>query len=170
MSNFIKNIRDTFFFEKTKNIYSIPLKPETKIKNVLYEWPSHQGAFKGAVDLAVDLGIEVLSPLDGKVTEVIDIYDKYGKGQEFADYLNYITIAHTKGEYSQLAHIAKSSAKVSIGQYVKTGQVIGVTGLNGWMEEPFLEHLHMLVFKFLPDGSFKGLKIRFSEKPKEAKV
>lgn len=156
-----------FLSEKSRNIYSIPLKSETKIKNVLYEWPSHTGAFKGAVDLAVDLGTDVLAPLDGRIVEVVDKYDKYGIGEEFAKYLNFITIAHDNGEYSQLAHIAKNSAKVKVNQYVKTGQKLAVTGLNGWMEEPFLEHVHMLVFKLLPGGNFQGLKIRFLQKPKE---
>lgn len=156
-----------FFKEKTRNIYLIPLKPEIKIKNVLYDWPSHQGPFEGAVDLAVDLKTEVLAPLDGRVVEVVDKFDKYGKGEKFGKFLNYITIAHENGEYSQLAHIAKNSAKVRVNQFVKTGQVIAVTGLNGWMEEPFLEHLHMLVFKLLPGGGFQGLKIRFKDSPRE---
>ena len=98
---------------------------------------------------------------------MVDKYDKYGKGEEFGKYLNFITIAHDNGEYSQLAHIAKGSAKVKVGQLVKTGQKIGETGLNGWMEEPFLEHLHILVFKLLPEGGFQGLEIRFIREPKE---
>lgn len=157
----------SFSTEKSKNTYSVPLKPEIKIKNILHEWPSHEGPFRGAVDLAVDLGTEVLAPLDGRVVEVVDEFDKYGKGEEFGRFLNFITISHANGEYSQLAHVAKGSARVRVNQFVKTGQVIAVTGLNGWMEEPFLEHLHMLVFKLLSEGGFKGLKIRFREEPKE---
>lgn len=168
MKNILTPLQN-LLLKRSKNIYSIPLPQGVPIKNILYDWPSHQGPFKGAVDLAVDLGTEVLAPLDGTVTEVVDIFDKYGKGEEFIKYLNYITIAHKNSEYSQLAHIAKGSARVKKGQYVKKGQVLAVTGLNGWMEEPFLEHLHMLVFKFLPSGNFKGLKIKFSPKPKEAK-
>ena len=175
MFKIMKLLQDSFISEKSKqillsqneskNIYAIPLKPETKIKNVLYDWPSHEGPFKGAVDLAVDLGTDILAPLDGRVVEIVDKYDKYGKGEEFGKYLNFITIAHTNGEYSQLAHIAKDSSKVKVGQFVKTGQKIGVTGLNGWMEEPFLEHVHMLVFKLIPGGGFQGLKIRFLKQP-----
>lgn len=136
------------------------------IKNVLYDWPSHKGPFKGALDLAVELGTDVLAPLDGRVIEVVDKFNKYGAGEEFGKYLNFVTISHENGEYSQLAHIAKDSSKVKVGQLVKTGQKLGVTGLNGWMEEPFLEHVHMLVFKLLPEGGFKGLKIHFLNKPK----
>lgn len=162
MHKIIKFLKNSLVTEKSKNVYLIPLKPETKIKNVLYEWPSHEGPFKGAVDLAVDLGTEVLAPMEGRVVEVVDKFDKYGAGEEFAGFLNFVTISHDNGEYSQMAHIAKGSARVKVGQFVKSGQVLGVTGLNGWMEEPFLEHVHMLVFKLLPDGGFKGLEIRFT--------
>ena len=161
----LESFRGFLFFEKSKNVYSIPLNPETKIKNVLFDWPSHEGPFKGAVDLAVDLGTDVLAPLDGRVVEVVDKFDKYGVGEKYGKYLNFITISHVNGEYSQLAHIAKGSAKVKVGQFVKTGQKLGVTGLNGWMEEPFLKHVHMLVFTLLPRGGFKGLKIKFMKKP-----
>ena len=154
-----------FFSGKSKNIYSVPLNPENKIKNILYDRPSHKGPFKGAVDLAVDLGSDVLAPFYGRIVEVVDKFDKYGAGEEFGKYLNFVTIAHDNGEYSQLAHIAKGFSKVKVGQLVKTGQKLAVTGLNGWMEELFLEHVHMLVFKLLPEGGFQGLKIRFLKKP-----
>lgn len=169
MSNIQNYLFGGFFFEKSKNTYSIPLEPETRIKNILYDWPSHEGPFKGALDLAVELGTDVLAPLDGRVVEVVDKFNKYGAGEEFGKYLNFVTIAHGNGEYSQLAHIARDSSKVKVGQLVKTGQKLGVTGLNGWMEEPFLEHVHMLVFKLLPEGGFQGLKIRFLKKPEVVK-
>jgi murein DD-endopeptidase MepM/ murein hydrolase activator NlpD len=164
----VVNFFHGLFPEKSKNIYSLPLKPETKIKNVLFDWPSHEGSFKGAVDLAVELGSDVLAALDGRIVEVVDKFDKHGVGKKFGQYLNFITIAHENGEYSQLAHIKKGSSQVKVNQFVKTGQKLAVTGLNGWMEEPFLEHVHMLVFKLLPEGGFKGLKIRFLKDPKAA--
>lgn len=168
MSNIFNSLFNGLSSEKTKNIYSIPLKPETEIKNILYDWPSHEGPFKGAVDFAVDLGSDVLAPLDGKVVEVVDKFNKHGQTEEFSPFLNFITISHPNGEFSQLAHIKKGSVKVKVGDFVKTGQKLAVTGLNGWMMEPYLEHLHMLVFKLLPEGGFKGLKIRFLKEPKEA--
>ncbi|MBI2593435.1 M23 family metallopeptidase [Candidatus Daviesbacteria bacterium] len=167
MSNTFTSLFKRSSFEKTKNIYSLPLNPETKIKNILYDWPSHEGPFRGAVDFAVDLGSAVLAPLDGKVIEIVDQFDRHGETEEFAPFLNYITIAHENGEYSQLAHIKKSSVKVKIGDFVKTGQKLAVTGLNGWMMEPYLEHLHMLVFKLQLGSSFKGLEIRFLKELKE---
>lgn len=159
-------INAAFLVQKTKNRYALPLPENGKIKNILYDWPSHEGPFKGAVDFAVDLNTPVLAPLDGHVIEIVDRYDKYGPSQEFAPFLNYITIAHDNGEYCQVAHIKKGSVKVHKGQLVKKGQQLAVTGLNGWMEEPFLEHLHFFVFRLLNEGSFRGLKIRFENPPK----
>jgi murein DD-endopeptidase MepM/ murein hydrolase activator NlpD len=85
-----------------------------------------------------------------------------GKGPEFDKYTNYIMISHPNGEYSQLAHIQKGSAKVKKGEVVKEGQLLAVTGMNGWMEpEMFGPEIHFYVFKLLPEGKFKGLQIRF---------
>lgn len=166
MPKLFSSLVDKFSLEKSKNIYHLPLKPDTPVKNILFNWPSHEGKFRGAVDFAVELGTAVCAPSDGVVIEVVDLFDKYGPSEEFAGFLNYITISHTNGEFSQLAHLKKGSVKIRPGQSVKTGQVLGVTGLNGWMEEPFLEHLHFFVFRYTDNGDFKGLKIRFAVKPK----
>lgn len=163
--NFLREFTKIFLTEKTKNIYSLPIPPQIAIRNILYDWPSHAGKYIGAVDFAVSAGTSVIAPLDGNVIEVIDQNDIYGNTSEFSRYLNYITIAHYDGEYSQLAHIAKNSVEVKRGDFVKRGEKLAVTGLNGWMQEPFLEHIHMFVFRVLSSGDFKGLQIRFVRQP-----
>lgn len=163
--NLLRRCSEKFFAEKTKNMYSLPLLPKTPIRNILYDWPSHAGKYKGAVDFAVRVGTVVVAPLAGTVIEVIDKHDIYGSTSAFIPYLNYITIAHQNGEYSQLAHLAKNSVEVKKGDFVKKGEKLAVTGLNGWMQEPFLEHVHMFIFRLQADGDFKGLQIRFDGKP-----
>jgi murein DD-endopeptidase MepM/ murein hydrolase activator NlpD len=107
----------------------------------------------------VDLGTPVLAALDGQVMKVVDNHDKYGPTEDFKDDLNYITIRHANGEYSQPAHLEKGSALVKVGDSVHTGQQIGITGNSEWMTEP---HLHLLIFKLDPNPpGFKGLKIKF---------
>lgn len=145
--------------EKSKNIYSFPFQKEIKVKFIVKENEAHKGPFEGAIDFSVDLGTPVLAPFEGEVVETVDINEKYGSSPKFADYLNYITIKHANNEYSQLAHLAKGSALVKVGDNVKEGQKIAVTGKSGWMTAP---HLHMLVFKLAPTkAGFKGLEIRF---------
>lgn len=145
--------------EPSKNIYSLPYPMETQVLSVEKGGKSHKGPFKGAVDFIVPLGTPILAPLDGIIIKVVDFNEKYGPGEEFRDFLNYVTIKHENGEYSQPAHFAKGSALVKYGEIVKTGQQLGITGNSGWMDKP---HLHFLVMKSAPtiDG-FIGLTPRF---------
>lgn len=145
--------------EKSKNIYRYPIPQNTPIRGISKNSPAHTGPFRGALDFIVDLNTPVLAPLEGEVIGVVDIHEKYGFSRKYVGYLNYITIKHKNGEYSQLAHLVKNSSLVLPGDRVKRGQKIAYTGNSGWMTEP---HLHMIVFKLIPDKvGFRGLAIRF---------
>ena len=148
--------------KKTKNIYGYPFPPETKVEFVIKDNRAHTGAFKGAIDFAVKLKTPVIAPLNGKVVEVVDSNDKFGTTEEFTTYTNFITIKHTNDELSQLVHLKKGSALVKVGDKVKKGDLIALTGNSGWMTGP---HLHIFVFKLISYGAkFKGLAIRFDKK------
>lgn len=143
--------------EKTRNIYSSPVPWWAKIKAIEEDSPAHEGPYRGAIDIIVPLGTPVLAPLGGRVVEIIDCHERYGPSSEFLHDLNYITLSHGKGEYSQLAHLAKGSVRVKLGDRVKKGRRLATTGNSGWMTEP---HLHFLVFRQTSNrGGFKGLEI-----------
>ncbi len=146
---------------ETKNLYNYPYPKEVDVRGVIYESETHSGAFRYAEDHLMDLGIPIWAPLDGRVVNVVDWNRKFGSGPENSPYLNYITIEHQGGEYSQVAHLEKGSAKVRPGDLVREGQIIAMTGNSGRMTEP---HLHWLVFKVIEgkDG-FESLKIRYKK-------
>lgn len=153
LTDFVRSV------EGTRNIYNYPFPQETVLRGVIINSPAHSGSFAGALDFLVELGTPVLAPVSGVVAEVVDGFEQYGPTREFKSYLNYLTIRHDNGEYSQPAHLAKRSVLVKVGQRVEVGQPLAVTGQSGWMTEP---HLHLLVFRLTqrPPG-FKGLKINF---------
>lgn len=160
--NFIRKIPESIKpkLEETRIIYDLPFPKSTIVRGIEEEGPAHKGNFRGAIDFLVDNGTPVLAPFSGEIVNVIDCNDRYGSGSEFADYLNYITIRHNNGEYSQLAHLAKGSAKGQAGDSVCLGDTLAITGNSGWMTEP---HLHFFVFKLGRRHDFKGLKPRFRE-------
>lgn len=142
----------------TENVYSLPLSSEANISMIVSDGPGHPGPYKGAVDLAVKPGSDVLSPLEGEVIKVVDAYDQYGNDPKYAEFANYIQIAHDNGETSTLMHLAAGSALVKVGEKVRLGQKVAKTGLSGYMTEP---HLHWAVW--VRDDSkhgFHGLYIR----------
>jgi murein DD-endopeptidase MepM/ murein hydrolase activator NlpD len=145
--------------ELSINTYSYPFPPDTKIAGIEKGGKSHSGPYKGAIDFVTSIGTPILSPLDGVIEMVVDTNDKYGPAEEFKDFLNYVTIKHSNGEYSQPAHFAKGSVKVKVGDIVKTGDLLGESGLSGWMDKP---HIHFLVFRSASTKEgFIGLEPKF---------
>jgi len=125
---------------------------------------SHLGPFRHAIDFLVPDGTPVLAAADGKVVEVQEHSTKWGPTSEYRDCLNYLTIAHTNGEFSQYCHIAPQSVaqnSIAIGSAVKKGQQVATVGKTGWTDR---DHLHFVVFRGAKNESpfsFKSLKIKF---------
>lgn len=151
--------REVEKLEKTQNAYHLPYPTHLTPRKVIYASPAHTGPYLGAIDYLFNNGTPILAALDGRVIQVEDSHSRYGATQEFQDSLNYLTISHKNGEFSQYAHLAHQSSKVCLGQFVSTGQQIAVNGNSGWMTNP---HLHFYVFRLTgKPGEFKGLRINF---------
>jgi murein DD-endopeptidase MepM/ murein hydrolase activator NlpD len=146
---------------ESSNTYAYPV-DKKKITLLVDETSSgsHDGPYKGSIDMAVPVGTVVKAAADGVVARVHDDSDKHGDTIDFGHDANYITIEHANNELSEYMHLAKDSAKVKVGDKVKAGQPIAKTGLSGWM---FAPHLHFMVYKkpTQPDD-FKCLKIKFA--------
>ena len=123
---------------------------------------SHIGPFKHARDFLVPRETSVLAVADGIIIEVWESCDQWGNSSEFRDYLNYLTLQHDNGEFSQYCHLAKRSVSklgLHVGDRIRKGDYIGVTGMSGWMDRP---HLHFIVFRNDSNQfGFKSLKIHF---------
>jgi murein DD-endopeptidase MepM/ murein hydrolase activator NlpD len=108
---------------------------------------SHIGPFCNAVDFLIPDGTEVLAAAEGVVIEMQEASDAWGDGPEFRDTLNYLTIQHEGGEFTQYSHLAQGSASgsgIKIGSQVARGQVVAVVGKTGWTDR---DHLHFVVYR-----------------------
>lgn len=128
---------------------------------------SHIGPFRWAVDFLVPDGTPVLAACDGEIIEIQEHSDSWGDSPEYRDLLNYLTIQHDNGEFTQYCHLAKDSvlqSKMRIGSRVKKGQQIATVGKTGWTDR---DHLHFVVFRncsSIGPFSFKSLKPQFKRK------
>lgn len=124
-----------------KGILSWPVTP-IRITQIFGDTDfARSGAYSGkghnGIDLGVPTGTEVRAARSGIVVGVgnTDIFPKcysYGK---------WVLIRHDNGLSTLYAHL--SLAKVSEGQEVSTGQVIGYSGNTGYSTGP---HLHLTVY------------------------
>lgn len=142
---------------QTKTKYKLPIDKDKIIRIDKNKSLAHK-IYKNSVDFICLVGTSIKAAADGLVIDVKDGSSKGGYGREFEKYENFIEIRHQNDEYSYYGHIKKGSSLVKIGEKVKAGQIISVSGKTGWLanlvEEP---HLHFMVGKY----DYKTLKIKF---------
>jgi len=87
-------------------------------------------------------GTPVLAPADGTVVRAIDHYEdnEIGSIDREHNWGNCVVLWHHGFVYSGVYHLKKDSLKVSVGDQVKRGEVIGLCGNSGRSAIP---HLHL---------------------------
>jgi len=106
-------------------------------------------------------GKPVLSPVNGYVVaKRDDLEDNFiGNVDRVNNWGNYIIIRSDYGYFVEISHLMQNSINVSVGDYVKVGDVIGRCGNSGYSPEP---HIHIQVQKFGFLGS-ETLPFKFVE-------
>jgi murein DD-endopeptidase MepM/ murein hydrolase activator NlpD len=144
------------------HVYQLPY-PDTEKRHVIqanFGKHSH-GPGTGdeyATDWAMPVGSPVCAARGGIVVALRQYSDKQGVGPEFSNFGNYVIIRHEDGTFGKYVHLQKNGALVEIGQRVKVGEVIALSGHTGNSTAP---HLHFGVY-VNKDGETKtSLPIRW---------
>lgn len=122
---------------------------------------SHFGNSKYAVDFGLKIGTSVYAARGGIVVMTQDNGNKNGQSKKFAKYGNFITIKHNDGTYGKYNHFKYKKVFVKVGQKVKRGDKIGLSGNTGFTSGP---HLHFVVFKGKSSNSRTSIPVKFITK------
>lgn len=79
-----------------------------------------------------------------------------GPRDTFKNCSNYVIIRHTDGTYAE--YLQPQGVRVRLGDEVKTGQPLALSGNTGWSTRP---HLHFAVFRTVDGHSRETLPVRF---------
>lgn len=95
-----------------------------------------------AVDIAMQVGDDVVAAREGTVVTVKDDYHMGGQNDFFIDKANLVRVLHSDGSFAVYGHILLGSAAVQPGQTVGVGQKLARCGSSGFSTGP---HLHFVV-------------------------
>ncbi len=97
-----------------------------------------------AIDFLLPIGTPILAARDGTVKKLKSDSDRYGLDKKFANDANYVAVKHDDDTFIEYVHLGKNQIVVQKGQNVKTGDLLGYSGLSGCMSE---QHLHLNLFR-----------------------
>lgn len=132
---------------KSKIIYSLPVRDsdflvahsDSRVHRV-------DNKLEHAVDFPLPEGTPILATADGVITAVYMESTEGGMDEKFISnvnlYTNRICIKHSDFESSWSAHLLYKSEKVKVGDIVKRGDIIALSGNTGFSTTPHL-HFHV---------------------------
>jgi murein DD-endopeptidase MepM/ murein hydrolase activator NlpD len=113
---------------------------------------------RAALDFKMKRGTKICAARNGIVVRAKEDGDRGGLNKKFRPFGNNIVIQHSDGTRAGYWHLQHNGALVNVGDTVKQGQVIGLSGKTGYTALP---HLHFLVWRFDDKGQWQQVPTRF---------
>lgn len=143
--------------EDTSFIYSLPYQKSTSHLLVQGYYSSFSHRNRAALDFKMKQGTKICAARDGVVIRLEERNTKGGGNRKYRQYANLVVIKHADGTKAGYWHLQQNGVLVNLGDSVKQGQVIALSGRTGYSAFP---HLHFLVWTN-KDGSWQQVPTRF---------
>ena len=154
----VKGCDGQFYIDPKTSPFVLPFKVgqtfQTGLTNCSSSYHASGQPDQYAFDFDMPVNTEFIASRAGTVTYVENSQPSGGGGTG-----NYIYINHHDGTYGVYLHSPKDGIQVKVGDEVKEGQVLGVTGKSGLAGYP---HLHFIVVKSPPNWPYKGIAVSFN--------
>ena len=144
--------------DDTSYVYGLPFERNSSHLVIQGYFGRYSHKERAALDFKMKRGTKVLAARDGIVVRVKQDGNKGGWSKKYRPYGNNIIIQHADGSRAGYWHLQYSSAKVGVGDSVKKGQVIALSGKTGYAAVP---HLHFLVWTFSKTGEWQQVATHF---------
>ncbi|MFT3907812.1 MAG: M23 family metallopeptidase [Ferruginibacter sp.] len=153
----VKQLQSGQIKDDTSYIYSLPFE-QGKTFRVIQGYFSHfSHKERAAIDFNMKCGTNITAARGGIVVRVKEDGDRGGLNKKYRRYGNNIVIQHADGTRAGYWHLQKNGALVNVGDTVKQGQLIAISGKTGYAALP---HLHFIVWKSW-QGGWQQIATRF---------
>lgn len=147
--------------DDTSYVYSLPFEKGKSyfILQGYYSRLTHKN--RAAIDFKMKRRTKIYAARTGVVTRAKEDGDKGGLKPEYRQYGNSIIIQHEDGSRAAYWHLSLNGSLVNVGDTVKKGQLIALSGKTGYTAMP---HLHFMVWKSQPGNQWQQVATRFQTK------
>jgi murein DD-endopeptidase MepM/ murein hydrolase activator NlpD len=149
MRHEVKQLQNGTIKDDTSYIYALPYEEGKRFRVIQGYFSHYSHKERAALDFNMKCGTKIAAAREGVVVRVKEDGDRGGWNKKYRKYGNNIVIQHADGSRAGYWHLKKDGALVNVGDTVKKGQVIALSGKTGYAALP---HLHFLVWKNSGDG------------------
>ena len=143
--------------EDTSWVYALPYEQGKSYLVVqgYYSRFSHRN--RSALDFKMRKGTKILAVRDGVVVRMKEENNKGGWNRKYRQFANYVVIQHADSTRAGYWHLQQNGVLVNMGDTVRQGQVIALSGNTGYSSMP---HLHFMVWRS-QNGRWTQIPTRF---------
>lgn len=153
----IKQLQKGIIKDDTSYVYGIPFAEDKAHFLVQGYFGKYSHKERAALDFKMKRGTKILAARDGVVTRVKEDGDRGGWNRKYRSYGNNVIITHADNSRAGYWHLQKDGALVNVGDTVKKGQMIALSGNTGYTAFP---HLHFIVWTSR-GGQWQQIPTRF---------
>ena len=153
----VKLLQKGVIRDDTSYVYALPYE-EGKTFRVIQGYFSHfTHKERAALDFNMKRGTRITAAREGVVVRVKEDGTLGGLHKKYRSHGNNIVIQHADGSRAGYWHLQHNGALVNVGDSVKKGQLIALSGKTGYAMVP---HLHFLVWTSR-NGNWEQIPTRF---------
>jgi len=153
----VKLLQKGIIKDDTSYVYALPYEEGKKFRVMQGYFSRFTHKERAALDFNMNRGTNITAAREGVVVRAKEDGTLGGLKKKYRSHGNNIVIQHSDGSRAGYWHLQHNGALVNVGDSVKKGQVIALSGKTGYAMVP---HLHFLVWTS-QNGNWQQVPTRF---------
>jgi murein DD-endopeptidase MepM/ murein hydrolase activator NlpD len=153
----VKLLEKGIIKDDTSYVYALPYEEGKKFRVIQGYFSHFTHKERAALDFNMKRGTNITAARDGVVVRAKEDGTLGGLKSKYRSHGNNIVIQHADGSRAGYWHLQHNGALVNVGDTVKKGQLIAISGKTGYAWVP---HLHFLVWTS-GNGNWQQVATRF---------
>lgn len=143
--------------DSTSFVYELPYKTGSSHLVVQGYYSAYSHKNRAAIDFKMKKGTKITAARSGIVVRLKEDSNEGGLNKKYRQSANLLVIQHDDGTRAGYWHLQQNGVLLNLGDTVKQGQVIALSGKTGYAALP---HLHFLVWTN-KNGQWQQVPTRF---------